>query len=43
MARDQDLMALVDTTVWIDFLANRPEFHVGVLEELIQENQDLCI
>lgn len=36
-------MILVDTTIWIDFFANRNTKQVITLIQLIQENQDLCI
>lgn len=36
-------MVLVDTTVWIDFFADRSEPHVAALEKLIQNEEDLCL
>jgi len=36
-------MVLVDTTVWIDFFADRSESHVAALEELIENEEDLCL
>ena len=36
-------MVLVDTTVWIDFFGGRPEPHVAALEELIENDEDLCL
>jgi len=36
-------MVLVDTTVWIDFFADRPEPHVSALQELIENDEDLCL
>ncbi len=36
-------MVLVDTTVWIDFFANRPESHVELLTDLIESEDDVCI
>lgn len=36
-------MVLVDTTVWIDFFADRSEPHVAVLQELIENEEDLCL
>jgi len=36
-------MVLVDTTVWIDFFGDRPEPHVAAVEELIDNDEDLCI
>ena len=36
-------MVLVDTSVWIDFFADRPEPHVAVLQELIETDEDLCL
>ncbi|MFH0924926.1 MAG: PIN domain nuclease [bacterium] len=37
------MMILVDTTVWIDFFANRTISHVAILESLIKQKEDLCI
>ena len=36
-------MVLVDTTVWIDFFADRSEPHVAALEKLIENEEDLCL
>jgi len=36
-------MVLVDTTVWIDFFADRIEPHVAALQELIENEEDLCL
>jgi len=36
-------MVLVDTTVWIDFFGNRPEPHVALLQDLIENDEDLCL
>ncbi len=36
-------MVLVDTTVWIDFFADRPLPHVAALQKLIEEDADLCV
>jgi predicted nucleic acid-binding protein len=36
-------MTLVDTTVWIDFFGNRPGTHVAKLQELIEDDEDLCL
>jgi predicted nucleic acid-binding protein len=36
-------MVLVDTTVWIDFFADRSEPHVTALTELIENEDDLCL
>jgi predicted nucleic acid-binding protein len=36
-------LTLVDTTVWIDFLAGRPTRHVAALEGLIEDRDDLCL
>lgn len=36
-------MVLIDTTVWIDFFANRSVPQVAALERLIEEGEDLCI
>ena len=36
-------MVLVDTTVWIDFFADRNEPHVAALQELIENEEDLCL
>jgi len=32
-------MVLVDTTVWIDFFADRNEPHVSMLQQLIKVSQ----
>lgn len=36
-------MILVDTSVWIDFLAGRNLQHVATLEKFILENEDLAL
>lgn len=36
-------MILVDTTVWIDFFANRDTKQVEILSRLIEQNEELCI
>lgn len=36
-------MVLVDTTVWIDFFADRNVLHVAALQELIENEKDLCL
>jgi hypothetical protein len=36
-------MVLVDTTVWIDFFADRNEPHVGEFEKLIEGEEDLSL
>ena len=36
-------MVLVDTTAWIDFFGDRPEPHVAVLQELIENDEDICL
>jgi len=36
-------MVLVDTTVWIDFFGDRPQPHVAALQELIEDDADLCV
>ena len=36
-------MVLVDTTVWIDFFADRPLPHVAALQRLIEDDEDLCV
>ncbi len=36
-------MVLVDTTVWIDFFGGRPQPHVDALQELIEDDADLCV
>ena len=36
-------MVLVDTTVWIDFFADRNEPHVATLQELIENEVDLSL
>jgi predicted nucleic acid-binding protein len=37
------MMVLVDTTVWIDFFADRSEPHVAALQKLIEIEEDLCL
>jgi predicted nucleic acid-binding protein len=37
------MMVLVDTTVWIDFFADRPAAHVAKLRALIENEEDLCV
>lgn len=36
-------MVLVDTSVWIDFLSGHEAPHVGALEQLVAENEDLAL
>ena len=36
-------MVLVDTTVWVDFFANRSNAHVEMLTDLIEAEQDSFI
>ena len=36
-------MVLVDTTAWIDFFGDRPEPHVAALQELIENDEDICL
>jgi predicted nucleic acid-binding protein len=36
-------MVLVDTTIWIDFFADRKEPHVATLQELIENEEDLSL
>jgi len=36
-------MVLVDTTVWIDFFADRNEPQVAMLQELIESEEDLSL
>ena len=36
-------MVLIDTTVWIDFFADRNEPHVATLQELIENEEDLSL
>ncbi len=36
-------MALVDTTVWIDFFGDRAQPHVDALQGLIEDDADLCV
>ena len=44
MASNQsELMVLVDTTVWIDFFADRAKPHVETLSTLIKDEHDICI
>lgn len=35
-------MLLVDTTVWIDFFANRETFHTSFLEMAISKQETIC-
>ena len=35
-------MVLVDTTVWVDFFADRSAPHVAALQTLIENEEDLC-
>jgi len=37
------MMVLVDTTVWIDFFADRQTPQVAKLQELIENEEDLCV
>ncbi|MBM4310329.1 MAG: PIN domain nuclease [Deltaproteobacteria bacterium] len=36
-------MVLIDTTVWIDFFAGRNEPHVARLQQLIEDEEDVCL
>ncbi len=36
-------MVLVDTTVWIDFFADRGDPHVATLQKLIENEEDLSL
>ena len=36
-------MVLVDTTVWVDFFANQPGPHVAALQQLIENDEDVCL
>jgi predicted nucleic acid-binding protein len=36
-------MIIIDTTIWIDFFAGCPEPHVSYLEELLRNDEDICI
>lgn len=36
-------MVLVETSVWIDFLSGHEAPHVGALEQLVAENEDLAL
>jgi hypothetical protein len=36
-------MTLVDTSVWIDFLAARNTAQVAVLESILDQREDLCL
>ena len=36
-------MTLVDTTVWIDFFAGRNKPHTAALQQLIENEEDLCL
>ena len=40
--RASSLMVLVDTTIWIDFFADKDTPQVSVLELLLTEGQDVC-
>ena len=37
------MMVLVDTTVWIDFFWDNPSPQVARLQELIENDEDLCL
>ena len=37
------MMVIVDTTVWVDFFADRAEPHVAALEASIKQRDDVCI
>lgn len=37
------MIVLVDTTVWIDFFADRDEPHVATLQELIETEEDISL
>lgn len=37
------MMVLVDTSVWIDFFADRACHHVEALEQLIVNKEDICL
>lgn len=37
------MMVLVDTTVWIDFFADRDEPHVATIQKLIENEEDLSL
>lgn len=43
MAQGASLMVLIDTTVWIDFFAGRNEPHVARLQQLIEDEEDVCL
>jgi len=43
MAQGAPLMVLIDTTVWIDFFAGRNEPHVARLQQLIEDEEDVCL
>ncbi|MCX5999215.1 MAG: PIN domain nuclease [Chloroflexi bacterium] len=36
-------MILVDTSVWIDFLAGRDTLHVRMLDALVDGREDICL
>lgn len=36
-------MILIDTSVWIDYFANRPTAQVGILDACLDEGETLCI
>lgn len=37
------MIVIVDTTVWVDFFADRPDPHVAALESSIKRKDDVCI
>lgn len=43
MAQGASLMVLIDTTVWIDFFAGRNAPHVTRLQQLIEDEEDVCL
>lgn len=36
-------MVIVDTSVWIDFFRGKDSLHVGKLEQLLADSEDICI
>jgi predicted nucleic acid-binding protein len=37
------MIVIVDTTVWVDFFADRSKLHVAALESSIKQKDDICI
>jgi predicted nucleic acid-binding protein len=43
MAGGTRLMVLIDTTVWIDFFGGQSLPHVNALQQMLEDDEDLCI